>query len=394
MRAYILQVLQLTAISLPTIFVEKSLSQFQLCALNVVRCLFSKYPSHRQLILQDICSSLIKLPCGKRNLRTYPSSHGGRNIQMWVALVMQLLQCCALSDDTTSSVAVNAVGEAACAPSARLDLTMEEARKSAEDCAKMLVLNIVNKCNQKAHYADYRPVLENLVEDVACCYNNPLWPASELVLQVILKALMSVVVHQPENEKPHLLRLPAIQLLGVIGAQLRIEIKQLEEEGPPFSVRALPGDADEHLVEDVSCVDGCHLGTDDANMLDCDRCHIWFHGECVGMVIANAPEVWYCGPCRVFQLAEERHRKTNHQENYDSESYLLAVCRHALLFHLEFLKEHEGGMIVPAINFWLSSWSCATEKQEDRTKFVEEFGPYFSGPSIRVKGDPPAAVKR
>ena len=141
MRAYILQVLQLTAISLPTIFVEKSLSQFQLCALNVVRCLFSKYPSHRQLILQDICSSLIKLPCGKRNLRTYPSSHGGRNIQMWVALVMQLLQCCALSDDTTSSVAVNAVGEAACAPSARLDLTMEEARKSAEDCAKMLVLN-------------------------------------------------------------------------------------------------------------------------------------------------------------------------------------------------------------------------------------------------------------
>ena len=35
----------------------------------------------------------------------------------------------------------------------------------------------------------------------------------------------------------------------------------------------------------------------DTFMLDCDRCHGWFHGSCVGMKKDNLPEIWICDEC-------------------------------------------------------------------------------------------------
>lgn len=80
-------VLQLTNINLPIFFVE-GVNSLQLGALNVVRAvndslcevnvfflmfmqIFSRYPAHRTLILEEVFSNLAKLPKTKRNLRTY-----------------------------------------------------------------------------------------------------------------------------------------------------------------------------------------------------------------------------------------------------------------------------------------------------------------------------------
>jgi hypothetical protein len=32
-------------------------------------------------------------------------------------------------------------------------------------------------------------------------------------------------------------------------------------------------------------------------MLDCDDCHRWFHGECVGIDPSTTPAIWYCDQC-------------------------------------------------------------------------------------------------
>ena len=34
-------------------------------------------------------------------------------------------------------------------------------------------------------------------------------------------------------------------------------------------------------------------------MLDCDRCHRWFHGPCVGVVEGMLPENWVCDECQI-----------------------------------------------------------------------------------------------
>lgn len=45
-------------------------------------------------------------------------------------------------------------------------------------------------------------------------------------------------------------------------------------------------------------VNRCFCGRDlDTFMLDCDRCHSWFHGSCVGITKDTVPETWVCDDC-------------------------------------------------------------------------------------------------
>lgn len=54
--------------------------------------------------------------------------------------------------------------------------------------------------------------------------------------------------------------------------------------------------------EDANCV--CFQGYQGQFMLDCDRCHKWYHGSCVGIDSANPPEIWYCEPCEIQRRVE------------------------------------------------------------------------------------------
>ena len=54
--------------------------------------IFSRYEKHRQLIMEDILSSLARLPSSKKNLRNY-RLNADEQIQMVTALALQLIQC-------------------------------------------------------------------------------------------------------------------------------------------------------------------------------------------------------------------------------------------------------------------------------------------------------------
>ena len=45
-------------------------------------------------------------------------------------------------------------------------------------------------------------------------------------------------------------------------------------------------------------------------MLDCDKCHRWFHGACVGVPAAETelPEVWHCDHCLSIAVHDQRQR--------------------------------------------------------------------------------------
>lgn len=54
--------------------------------------IFTKYETHRRLLLDDILASIARLPSTKRSLRTY-RLNSEEHIQMLTALVLQLIQC-------------------------------------------------------------------------------------------------------------------------------------------------------------------------------------------------------------------------------------------------------------------------------------------------------------
>lgn len=54
--------------------------------------IFTKYETHRRILLDDILASIARLPSTKRSLRTY-RLNSEEHIQMLTALVLQLIQC-------------------------------------------------------------------------------------------------------------------------------------------------------------------------------------------------------------------------------------------------------------------------------------------------------------
>ncbi|CAN0448881.1 unnamed protein product, partial [Hapterophycus canaliculatus] len=36
-------------------------------------------------------------------------------------------------------------------------------------------------------------------------------------------------------------------------------------------------------------------------MLDCDRCHRWFHGPCVGIPSEEVCVCWFCVDCTILR---------------------------------------------------------------------------------------------
>ncbi|CAG8706627.1 1122_t:CDS:10, partial [Cetraspora pellucida] len=69
------------------------LEAVKLVALGLLRSIFTNHQKQRTWILEEILTSLIKLPTVKRNLRQYRLPDG-KSIQMVSALILQLIQSC------------------------------------------------------------------------------------------------------------------------------------------------------------------------------------------------------------------------------------------------------------------------------------------------------------
>jgi cohesin loading factor subunit SCC2 len=43
----------------------------------------------------------------------------------------------------------------------------------------------------------------------------------------------------------------------------------------------------------------CGRGNLDTFMVDCDRCHSWYHGSCIGITKDTVPDQWFCDDCKL-----------------------------------------------------------------------------------------------
>uniref|UniRef100_A0A8C7C7G4 Nipped-B protein n=1 Tax=Oncorhynchus kisutch TaxID=8019 RepID=A0A8C7C7G4_ONCKI len=228
----ILQVI--SSMGITPFFVE-SVSELQLCAIKLVTAVFSRYEKHRQLILEEIFTSLARLPTSKRSLRNFrevctneytPWENKGSKstnnsetdgepmyIQMVTALVLQLIQCVVhlpndrdgMEDEYDSKV--------------DQDLLITNNYETAMRTAQNFLSVFLKKCGSKqGSEEDYRPLFENFVQDLLSTVNKPEWPAAELLLSLLGRLL----VHQFSNKQTEMtLRVASLDYLGTVAARLR-----------------------------------------------------------------------------------------------------------------------------------------------------------------------------
>uniref|UniRef100_A0A665VA22 Nipped-B protein n=1 Tax=Echeneis naucrates TaxID=173247 RepID=A0A665VA22_ECHNA len=222
-------ILQVSSMGITPFFVE-NVSELQLCAIKLVTAVFSRYEKHRQLILEEIFTSLARLPTSKRSLRNFSFGHQvGRYIfmkpllnssdqdgepmyiQMVTALVLQLIQCVVHlpSDKDTFEEYDTKVDQ---------DVLITNSYETAMRTAQNFLSVFLKKCGSKQGEEDYRPLFENFVQDLLSTVNKPEWPAAELLLSLLGRLL----VHQFSNKQTEMaLRVASLDYLGTVAARLR-----------------------------------------------------------------------------------------------------------------------------------------------------------------------------
>ncbi|KAK2556654.1 Nipped-B-like protein B [Acropora cervicornis] len=213
-------VLQVSNLGTSPFFVE-NISDLQHSALKLVRSIFRKYLKHRDLILEEIFTSLARLPSSKRTLRSYRLS-GEVSIQMVTALVLQLIQCSVKipdkADDISEATGAKDGGDENKSQVDRnllIITSYENALRTAQNFLSMFL----NKCiSVGKDEEDYRPLFENFLQDLLVTLNRPDWPAAEVLLTLLGKLLI-VTFNNKGNDVS--LRVSAIDYLGVVAAHLR-----------------------------------------------------------------------------------------------------------------------------------------------------------------------------
>ncbi|XP_044051406.1 nipped-B-like protein A isoform X3 [Siniperca chuatsi] len=207
-------ILQVSSMGITPFFVE-NVSELQLCAIKLVTAVFSRYEKHRQLILEEIFTSLARLPTSKRSLRNFRLNSSDKDgepmyIQMVTALVLQLIQCVVhLPNDKDIFEECDKVDQ---------DVLITNSYETAMRTAQNFLSVFLKKCGSKQGEEDYRPLFENFVQDLLSTVNKPEWPAAELLLSLLGRLL----VHQFSNKQTEMaLRVASLDYLGTVAARLR-----------------------------------------------------------------------------------------------------------------------------------------------------------------------------
>ncbi|KAI0132176.1 hypothetical protein BJ170DRAFT_233871 [Xylariales sp. AK1849] len=223
------------------IFVENALTEkdsvvgvqkfdgLRLVAMDMLSQIFLMNPAQRQGILNDILTSLEKLPKAKQSARQFKLSDG-KSIQPVSALIMRLIQASAgqvndrkarASGHLIQSLEDSERDEHQNLPNGADQLTYPKYAVKTEDYAAVqhssavqdleaLVHPLFDTAKSNATYvvhfmvkraqkstktgeSPYRKLLENFVEDFAACLDSPDWPAAELILRLMMFMMVELM---------------------------------------------------------------------------------------------------------------------------------------------------------------------------------------------------------
>lgn len=169
--------------------------------------------------MNDILSSVDRLPHSKRNLRPYKLTNNGGNIQMMTALVLQLIQCSVLlPEELYEDERVSKKKNSESRQKIDRESFMIEKYKTATSIGGNFIQTFLNKCKSRATETDFRPLFENFIHDLLTTVNKPEWPASELLLTLLGTVLVKYMADKSMDQS---IRVVSLEYLGIVAARLR-----------------------------------------------------------------------------------------------------------------------------------------------------------------------------
>ena len=231
---------------------------FRRTAMNMIAEIFSRYPEQRRFILDDILSSLQKLPVNRQQARQYKLDDG-KNIQLVSALLMRLVH----SSGTCSTVKAARKGKHVLPDvekeTGSLELQDEDGRSSSSRSssdsesdssdsnprkkrgsagfafsqhlangvrslydavvsnAQYIVGWLVTRASTASKTGDqpHRVLLDMFVGDLVSVLNIPEWSAAELLLRALVSK-MDYIANSEKTTAP--MKNMALEVLGVAGS--------------------------------------------------------------------------------------------------------------------------------------------------------------------------------
>ena len=232
--------------------------------MDVLAKIFSKYPVQRPYILNDILSSLEKLPSTRQSARQFKIADG-KNIQLLSALLMQLVQTTALDipsprtskakrklsapaddeddnqDDDESDSDDDEDSEASLE---RLWQKVKRLHDNTARSATYIIKYIVERAMSSSKTGDepYRNILDLLTEDLISVLGSTDWPAAELLLRIMALHLVGIA---NDDKSAAIAKSMALELLGWMGSAISDLIVTAQHLLP--AVEEYDGDLSDHL---------------------------------------------------------------------------------------------------------------------------------------------------
>ena len=224
-------------------------NEIQLNALHLTTTIFSQYPGHRGVILDELLQSIARLPTSKRNRVIYKvdGDDGSASISMFTALLQQLIQSLFSKKEKKEEEGIDS--EKSNHTGADLKAVAQALKQQYEAALKVaftFLNTFLRKCcgltvGGQAVFSsdgDYRVLFEGLVADLMVTLHKPNWPAAQLLTQVLVKILITNITTTTQKGKgsaaggsaqAHLnLRLASLDHLGTICSRFAKELSDVD----------------------------------------------------------------------------------------------------------------------------------------------------------------------
>ncbi|KAH6590969.1 hypothetical protein BASA50_008969 [Batrachochytrium salamandrivorans] len=245
-------------------------------SIRLLSMIFSKYPSHRQFILEEIMTSFSKICItGKKNHRIFRLMDG-RSINIVSALLLLLLQNCGsmldmlspsssyvlgaeISHEGASLLTKKTDGEL---PAHESDMALKATAQSKDVIASssssvaFIITYLLSRCVLSSEEKDitkmdarrrassleteYCTVLDILLRDVLSLVGSPEWPVAETVAQRVTSIMVHLFDESFKSSDSSTIRSIALDWLGNIGSMIIGYISQWSAFQASSGLLAIP----------------------------------------------------------------------------------------------------------------------------------------------------------
>ncbi|TIA71618.1 hypothetical protein E3P91_02464 [Wallemia ichthyophaga] len=255
------------------------LRELRLTALTLMQNIFANYDTQRHWIIDEILSATIKLPELKKQTRQYQLK-SGKSIFTLSALLFQLVQACSHSvheqvntlrdkhhlntfkDEEVDDGKDKKHTEFLLAEAGLWKRALVPTISISQSIMFQVFTHISQSKSQKSsHEADYKIMLENIVNDALTVLHLPEWPGASWLLVVTVK----LVEHEidPKIKSPtevNNIRSVILEHFGNIFAHVRtVELQRMHEEGkndsnPYFDIERTVTNGDIGALENLHSI--------------------------------------------------------------------------------------------------------------------------------------------